>query len=197
MNKSEIAEIRILTHPKRLKQASELQQRFPDSEIFVDENSYGSKYNHFSALTAKTKKETTHIIIMEDDSIPVNNFLQKAEKLIEKFPNDLLSFYLGTGRPVRWQRQVDYALISKPDFIELPALIHGVCYCIPVKKQKIFTEIPDIEHADFAVGEAWIKETSRQIIYPRLSLVDHADEEPIIKDAREAIKRKARYLNDK
>jgi len=89
-------------------------------------------------------------------------------------PDDLISFYLGTGRPVSWQARVDDALErTAGPFIRLPRLIHGVCYSIPTAHvERVLKRMQDSDDgADFAIGRAW----GRSVIYPVESLVEHRD----------------------
>lgn len=166
-------EIRILTTSERLTTARELSNTLPNSELFIDENLFGAKWNHMRALSSPPQEGTTHIIIMEDDAQPVEDFLTKASEWLEVFPKDLISFYLGKGKPALWQRKVDYALMRRPSYIELEALIHGVCYVIPAQAYELFAIDTLTDTAELAVGELWTTTTERTIIYTTKSLVQH------------------------
>lgn len=104
----------------------------------------------------------------------MQGFASLAEQWCDKFPDDLISFYLGTGRPVSWQARVDDALErTAGPVISLPRLIHGVCYSIPTAHvERVLKRMQDSDDgADFAIGRAW----GRSVIYPVESLVEHRD----------------------
>lgn len=108
--------------------------------------------------------------------MPVVGLLEQARNWCNRFPNDLVSFYLGTGRPASWQARVDDALErTSGDHIALPRLIHGVCYSVPAAGvARVLSRLPVTtdEGADYAIGRAW----GRQVIYPVESLVEHRDQ---------------------
>lgn len=194
-------EYRIITHPKRLNQAIDLALKLPKGcvKVYVDEQEQGAKWNHFRALQDPPQSPTTtHIIVLEDDALPVPNFDKKALKWVINRPDDFISLYLGTGRPKLWQQKVDYILstmknVHHMSFISLTALIHAVAYIVPVNQLQRFKQVPETSQADFALGQAW----GKPIVYPVWSLVDHEDAEPVQFDVRERLPRKARFLNDK
>ena len=106
-------------------------------------------------------------------SFPVEGWLQR-------YPDSLVSFYLGTGRPPQYQMQIAERLIvadkTRADFITLPRLIHGVCYSVPRQKiERVLTRWDTRKPADYAVGDAY----AGNVIYPCWSLVDHADGDPV------------------
>jgi hypothetical protein len=95
-------------------------------------------------------------------------------------PDDMLSFYLGTGRPPQYQKEIaDWLIVadkSRADFITLQRLIHGVCYSIPPQHlNRVLSRWHSSKPADYAVGDAY----GGAVVYPCYSLVDHADGEPV------------------
>lgn len=115
-------------------------------------------------------------IIMEDDAIPVVGFVELAEFWCGQLPDHLISFYLGTSRPHKWQGRVDLALATTFDpYIELPTLIHGVCYSIPPNEVTRVLENMQGPEADYAIGRGW----GRPVVYPVESLVEHRDGTPV------------------
>jgi hypothetical protein len=72
-------------------------------------------------------------VVLEDDATGAW-IHRKGNDWLARFP-DMLSFYLGTGRPPQYQMQIAERLIvadkTRADFITLPRLIHGVCYSVP------------------------------------------------------------------
>ncbi len=144
----------------------------------MDEGNCGALWGHTRALRL-CEPLNERCIIMEDDALPVDDFRAKALVWMDEYPDSLLSFYLGTGRPPQYQAQIAHALTYADDpdaVICLPQLIHGVCYSIP--KQfvgAVVDGLPLIGAADFAVGNAWRSVTGQPVVYPVRSLVDHDD----------------------
>ena len=169
----------IVGHHSRIDWVAELQRVFPDSAATVDYSEQGAAAGHLRALQlAAQLSERT--IIMEDDALPVAAFEALAERWFKRMPDELISFYLGTGRPPQWQERVDRALRNThDDFISLPKLIHGVCYSIPPHRIGGVLDrltVNSDEGIDFAIGRAW---GNRPIIYPVESLVEHRDGAPV------------------
>jgi hypothetical protein len=162
----------IVGHHSRSAWIAQLQAALPGAAWIIDFADQGSTCSHRRALElAATLPERS--IIMEDDAIPVRGFMSQAEDWARRFPDDLISFYLGTSRPAKWQPRVDKALReTTEDHIWLRHLLHGVCYSIPLHSvQRVLTLMPPHPEADFAIGMAW----AGDVLYPVESLVQHRD----------------------
>lgn len=163
----------IVGHHSRIDWIGQLQDAIPGAAAIIDNADEGAHAGHRKALEV-AQAAGERCIIIEDDAIPVVGFMQLAEQWCDKFPDNLISFYLGTGRPVSWQARVDDALErTAGPFIILPRLIHGVCYSIPTAHvERVLKRMQDSDDgADFAIGRAW----GRSVIYPVESLVEHRD----------------------
>lgn len=146
-----------------------------NASLLIDEADHGANWNHRRAIEWAGLQDC-RVVILEDDAMPVAGFNEKVALWLNRFPDDLLSFYLGTGRPPQWQAEIKRKLADNSGFITLPTLIHGVCYSIPQKHiQRILDKWPLHLAADYAVGRAW----GREVVYPSYSLVDHADGESV------------------
>lgn len=102
------------------------------------------------------------------------------DEWLARFPEALVSFYLGTGRPPQYQMPIAERLIvadkTQADYITLPRLIHGVCYSVPQQHiERVLARWDSSKPADYAVGDAY----GGAVVYPCYSLVDHADGEPV------------------
>lgn len=149
----------------------------PNPHVRLDRSQQGALSTHIRALRF-AQAVGVRCIIMEDDAIPVVDFLPRAQAWFDRFPDDLISFYLGGGRPVRWQAMVDskirHADADGQDAITLSTLLHGVCYSIPPADiPRVLENLRDPQHqaADYAIGAAY----GRPVIYPVESLVQHRD----------------------
>ncbi|WP_075209223.1 hypothetical protein, partial [Enterobacter hormaechei] len=125
-------------------------------------------------------EQPCRVVVVEDDAMPVDLFFTSVTSWLNRFPESLVSFYLGTGRPPQYQMQVAERLIvadkTRSDFITLPRLIHGVCYSVPPQHiERVLSRWDSSKPADYAVGDAY----GGAVVYPCYSLVDHADGEPV------------------
>lgn len=167
----------IVGHHSRVEWIGRLQDAIPGSAAIIDSADEGAHACHRKALEV-AQAVGERCIIIEDDAIPVQGFASLAAHWCDRFPDNLISFYLGTGRPVSWQQRVDVALeTTMGDFIMLSRLIHGVCYSIPTHHiDRVLSRLQQgDEGADYAIGRAW----GRGVIYPVESLVQHRDGESV------------------
>lgn len=171
--------IAIVAHHSRRAMANDLASKLEADSIFMDEHNAGANANHLRALSWAAE-QSDRVIIIEEDALPVDGFRDKAQDWLARFPDDMLSFYLGTGRPPQYQMQIAERLINadkvRSDFIMLQRLIHGVCYSIPPQSiSRVLSQWDSSKPADYAVGDAY----GGAVVYPCYSLVDHADGEPV------------------
>lgn len=170
----------VVGHHHRLQQASELASQLgADCTLFIDRLDAGANAGHRRALQWAVEQDC-RVVVLEDDAILMPGFIEKVAVWLERFPDSLLSFYLGTGRPPQYQMQIAERLIiadkNRADYITLPRLIHGVCYSVPQQAvERVLSSWDASKAADYAVGDAH----GGTVIYPCYSLVDHADGEPV------------------
>lgn len=149
------------------------------AHILIDEGNHGANWNHRRAIEWAAE-QSCRVVVLEDDAVPVHGFADKVENWLTRFPDSLISFYLGTGRPPQYQMQLAERLIladkKRADHITLPRLIHGVCYSVPLLDiERVLSRWDSSKPADYAVGDAY----GGAVVYPCNSLVDHADGEPV------------------
>lgn len=170
------AQIKIVVvgHHSRRDMATRLAET-TGAHLLIDEEDHGANWNHRRAIEWAGQQDCP-VLVMEDDAVPVAGFIDIANEWITRFPENLISFYLGTGRPPQYQQQIAASLIDadrrKGDYITMDRLIHGVCYSPPQSGiSTILKNWNRTKAADYAVGDA----LGRKVIYPCYSLVDHAD----------------------
>lgn len=168
----------VIGHHARRRQAEALASAV-GAHLLIDEGYAGANANHLRALRWATE-QSDRVIIIEDDAIPVTGFAELVGEWLNRFPDDMLSFYLGTGRPPQYQMQIAERLIvadkTQADYITLPRLIHGVCYSVPPQHiERVLSRWDSSKPADYAVGDAY----GGAVVYPCYSLVDHADGVPV------------------
>nr|DAL51408.1 MAG TPA_asm: glycosyltransferase family protein [Caudoviricetes sp.] len=168
----------VVGHHSRRIQAAALATSL-QAHLLIDEGNNGANWNHRRALEWAAA-QLSRVVVVEDDAEPVPNFLPQVEGWLQRCPDSLVSFYLGTGRPPQYQMQIAERLIvadkTRADFIALPRLIHGVCYSVPRQQiERVLNRWDTRKPADYAVGDAY----AGNVIYPCWSLVDHADGDPV------------------
>lgn len=145
------------------------------AHLLIDEGDNGANWNHRRAIEWSSQQDC-RVVILEDDALLLPGFSESVSEWVTRFPDHLISFYLGTGRPPQYQQQIATRLIDadkrQGDHITIGRLIHGVCYSPPVSGiAKILSNWNRNQAADYAVGDA----LGGEVIYPCYSLVDHAD----------------------
>lgn len=167
--------IAIVAHHSRRTMTDELASKLDADIVFMDEHSAGANANHLRALRWAAE-QSDRVIIIEEDALPVPGFAGKVADWLARFPDDMLSFYLGTGRPPQYQKEIAGMLVDADracgDHIVMSKLIHGVCYSPPPGRlARMLGAWNKTLAADYAVGEAY----GGRVVYPCYSLVDHAD----------------------
>lgn len=168
----------VVGHHSRRDMATRLAESL-DAHLLIDDEDRGANYNHRRAIEWACQQDC-RVVIVEDDALPVTGFASLAQEWVEKFPDNICSFYLGTGRPPQYQMQIAASLIEadrkQAYYITMDRLIHGVCYSPPQSGiSTILKNWNSTKAADYAVGDA----LGRKVIYPCYSLVDHADGLPV------------------
>lgn len=168
----------VVGHHSRLERAQRLAALL-DAHLLIDDGNHGANWNHRHALEWAAE-QPCRVVVLEDDAMPVPWFAELVVDWLTRFPDDMLSLYLGTGRPPQYQMQIAERLIiadkTQADYITLPRLIHGVCYSVPPQHiERVLSRWDSSKPADYAVGDAY----GGAVVYPCYSLVDHADCEPV------------------
>lgn len=164
----------VVGHHQRRDMATRLADML-DAHLLIDEDDHGANWNHRRAIEWASQQDC-RVVILEDDALPLPDFSRGVNEWLTKFPDNLISFYLGTGRPPQYQQQIAASLIDadkrRSAHIMMDRLIHGVCYSPPVSGlSRIMQNWNRTKAADYAVGDA----LGGKVIYPCYSLVDHAD----------------------
>ncbi|MEZ2603157.1 hypothetical protein [Kluyvera intermedia] len=181
----------VVAHHGRCEQAEALAERL-GAHLLLDDSNHGANWNHRRAMEWAAEQEE-RVVVLEDDAQPVDGFGQLAAAWLERFPDSLVSFYLGTGRPPQYQVKIAEKLIAADkihaDHITLPRLIHGVCYSVPPEHlANVLKRWESHKAADYAVGDAW----GGVVVYPCWSLVDHQDGLSVERPWNNALRRERR-----
>lgn len=176
-------QIIIVSHYERADWVRKLLSVFPDAFVVTDFLNRGALWAHTEAIRIAAAL-SERCIIMEDDAIPVEGFVELAQAWLRDKPYQMLSFYLGTSRPEAWQEWLNDVVPKVHEdrsglaaWLVMPTLIHGVCYTFPADQaQRISDGLKrlngSIPEADTAIGKAW----GSRVLYPVESLVEHRDQ---------------------
>ena len=153
----------VVGHHTRLGHAQRLAALL-DAHLLIDDGNHGANWNHRRALEWAAE-QPCRVVVLEDDAIPVPLFAELVVDWLTRFPEALVSFYLGTGRPPQYQMQIAERLIvadkTQADYLTLPRLIHGVCYSVPPQHiERVLSRWDSSKPADYAVGEPAVFESS-------------------------------------
>ena len=170
----------VVGHHRRSEKAHRLAESL-NAQLFIDDADHGANWNHLRAIKWAAG-QSARVVVLEDDALPVEGFQALATEWLSRFPDSLISFYLGTGRPPQYQLEIATKLIAadreRADYITMQRLVHAVCYSVPPKLiPKVLARWDASKPADYAVGDA----CGGPVIYPCNSLVDHADGLPVEK----------------
>lgn len=171
----------VMAHTARLAQAQELCELVKGS-LVVDDGSKGENRNGDDSWAAGDPN-ADWIVVLQDDAVLVEGFLDAVPDALAHAPETAVSFYVGTGRPK--QRQVEKAVIqaqaTRSAWLEHKTLLWGVGVAMPAHRVGEFLEWAPL--CDFAydtrIGAFWL----RQLIpvrYTFPSLVDHEDGETLL-----------------
>ncbi len=115
----------VVGHHTRLEHAQRLAALL-DAHLLIDDGNHGANWNHRRALEWAAE-QPCRVVVLEDDAMPVAGFTDLVGECLNRFPDSLVSFYLGTGRPPQYQMQIAERLIvadkTQADYITLPRLI--------------------------------------------------------------------------
>src|SRR5262249_18502746 len=156
------------------------------SHISWDDGTLGAEGNHKAAWEWHAENNTAPwSVVLEDDALPVDGFLNQAAAALTEAPTQLVSFYLGQARPPQWQTKIADA-IAKADaneahWIVSTALIHGVA--VALKTDLIPSMLNWVSQTPLPIDEAvshWARAHHKAVAYTLPSLCDHADQGTLI-----------------
>lgn len=180
-------QIGIVAHVQRREQAQRLMADVEADYIHMDDGTLGCDESHRRVWTWLLQNNSVcdHLVVLEDDAIPVPGFRGQLQMALDVAPCDIVSLYLGTSRPPQWQHQIRQAIkhadSTNASWITTQGFIHGVAVAIRTEL------IPDmLNHTrecpkgfDFAIRD-WARTTNRDIAFTHPSQVDHHDSPTLI-----------------
>lgn len=149
------------------------------THVFMDDGFYGEWKNHERAWrTANRTASSTHVLVLQDDALPVPDFEKHVQRAIEERPDDPISLYVGTHRP--WKEQVveavEEANRTGASWISCHSLLWGVGLILPT--WMIPEMLDGVQKSSLPYDQrisVWTQSSGREVFYTWPSLVDHAD----------------------
>lgn len=177
----------VAAHPKRRAAAELLDEAVNAHAIVYDERN--DEWDTMSqawrtALNAATRGRATHILVLQDDAMPIANLIRTTLEAIDQHPDVPISLYLGRKKPAVWATNVDFAVrvAEREGFSWLRAshLLHGVALVLPVDLVRPMLTWCSKSNApyDERVGYFLRHVAKTPVFYPQPSLVDHDDSMP-------------------
>jgi GR25 family glycosyltransferase involved in LPS biosynthesis len=177
--------IGIVAHTARAEQALTLAQTL-GAYINIDDGTLGCDGNH-KKVWAHLYNETSDdwLIVLEDDAVPVDDFLTQAEAALAAAPTPVVSFYLGRHHipTIDWEQRKQEAIlradIADAHWITTNHLLHAVAVAIRrdylVSMYRHLETLPLVLPIDEAITH-WMHNRGVAMSYTWPSLVDHADQ---------------------
>jgi hypothetical protein len=165
-------------------------------KVFYDEG-FGIWQNRVNCLTDHLNYE--YGVTIQDDAILTEDFKEKIGKWIKKYPNKVITFYMGRRKAGDYMRRIDEAKSLDMDKIELGWLGWGVCLYVPKSLIPIIlTEWKDnknyLKYDDTRIGKT-ARKHSFKVIGSVPSLVNHKQIKSAVGNKEGSIgKREAYYF---
>lgn len=185
----------VMAHPRRRKMAQSLVREIGDTHVIFDTRDEGEWINGSRAWRFGADLPGTHVLVLQDDAIPVPDLRHEVHKAIDAAPDSPISLYLGTKKPSRWRQNVEVAVskadIEKPTFLRASHLLHGVGIVLPKKwitpmlQWAELTEVSTTPY-DQRIGLYLRASRAKPTLYTWPSLVDHAPVPSLVEHADDA-----------
>jgi hypothetical protein len=169
----------VVGHEQRLIDATELANQL-GAVVTIDDGSHGADANHLKAWDITSTLDSEWSCVIEDDALPVRGFTAQAEAALAVSPADVVSFYLGRGKPKRWQQRIPAALAAADrelaHWITSDYLLHAVAVAMRTELREPWLDWAPTSTLpiDERLGR-WCRIQRLSIAYTTPSLVDHAD----------------------
>ena len=158
----------------------------------------GSNANHDKAWASLVPRSTEWSIVLEDDAVPVRDFMRLAAQALACVPSHgIVSFYFGTGYPTHVQTKYKAAIRHADEagagWIRGGALYHGVA--VAIRTDQVADMLNFVDGIDRPYDErmsAWMSVRGLPCWYTFPSLVDHDDSDHVLPATRHQPRDKAR-----
>lgn len=173
--------IAIMAHPKRLRQAADLQVAladYPFTKVGMAIDQTNTEWDTGKrALQYGIGKGDYHVVV-QDDAILTPNFYENIENAIKALDQKtLISLYTGSPRPLGNRVQAAVNKAADGDMLRFHQLLWGVGIAIPtdhIQPMLEFVETIQLQY-DNKIGEFYCH-NALPVYYTIPSLVDHDDD---------------------
>lgn len=180
--------IGIVAHPKRKLMAEKLFRDVDADVIHYDKGKLGCEGNHRRvwASLVQIAKHGDWLVVLEDDAVPVMSFRTAATAALKHAPSQIVSLYLGQGRPAqlldRMKQAVTRADREDASWIMYDGTIHAVGIAIrgPDLVEEMLNKTACYKGPIDQRISMWLRQFGLIAAYTFPSLVDHADVETVI-----------------
>lgn len=180
----------VVSHVKRKAWVPDLVRASGAEGVFEDDGTLGEWANHERALrwavATAAEKTLSHILVIQDDAVPVEMFRTQVAALASLRPDDMIGLYVGTHRPhneavgdaCRRADELDAMFLSHHNLCWGVATLIPVAYVDPMLAVAAKSKRP----YDTRLGRAWadVRGEEKPVLYTWPSLVDHRDEVSVI-----------------
>ena len=119
----------VVGHTARAIHAASLARNLK-AQLVMDDGTLGADANHLRAWAIEPHPNANWVGVLEDDAQPVAGFAEQVDVALAAAPTDIVSLYLGTGRPLRWQERMAHATDQSDEdgahWITSTHLLHAV-----------------------------------------------------------------------
>lgn len=178
-------DIRIMCVPERLDNVKRINEilKVPEEKIFIDTSHAGVIPNAKKAWLAPTDKD--YIMVLNDDLIFCNGFLDICNKIIKAVPNSIISLF-----PMQFQSRETIRSGGKPTispYVETD-ILSGVGIIMPTKYVKPCIEswLPDAICDDTSIS-LWAKKNNIPIITTLPATIQHIGDRSFFNPGRPPI----------
>jgi hypothetical protein len=181
--------IGIVAHNARATHAHQLMEQVGATYMSMDNGTLGCEGNHRKVWDWLAGRDTTWSVVLEDDCVPCDDFTAQLEQVLSVAPTPIVGLYLGTGTPPGWQQDIQTARDNHPDahwYSTRFNLINAVGVAIRTNL------LPLTVQAGLPVDQGianWCRTNHHTVAYVNPSIVDHRDEQPVIKDRHDGVRR--------
>lgn len=187
--------VSVVAHVSRREMAASLAKTVQAEETCFDDGFLGEWKNHArawkNAWCFANEKGYSHVCVLQDDALPVEQFRDHLQVAIETKPEAIISLYTGTHRPRKAQviKAVREAEEREASWLVADTLMWGVGVVLPT------AWVPDMLGAaekiripyDQRVGY-WAEKRGHPVYYTWPSLVDHADVETVAHKGKQGVR---------
>lgn len=181
--------VAVVGHVARQNQAHRLARTW-GARLFLDSGQLGEWVNHRRAwLWAADRGSSPWSLVLQDDALPTQDMLTDLMSGLETLPDEgLVSLYLGTGYPRRWQPRISHLMASwrpqtGPSWAISNHLLHGVAVAAPTAWAADLVDATNPRLPYDETLSTWARRNRRPVFYTLPSLVDHADQRSLIDHA--------------